>query len=436
MQTTEFNHLESAFLNLERRPDTLSVHVEVRVTGRMDAARLTTAIRAAMQTHPIARARIRYYEGHALRNWWEIPDEPDYVPLTVIDAADDAAVVEARSRLQSIQVPLSLSPCFMVYLVHHADGDWLMLNVHHAMGDGLSTFRIMTSILRNYAGEADPVPDFDPLSVRDLKKLAGSLNWKQRLERVKMLLELLGKGTVAPARVQRKGVSAPKPDEVPGYAFELLPFSPEETKQFMARREKPATVNDMLLAGLALTIQAWNAQHGGDCKRVAIMMPVNLRPEAWWFEVVTNFSSYVSVSVSADQLSDLSATTHEVCQMTTELKEAGAAGVLIDVLEVPKLFPAIIKARLREFMPLFGKATVESTVLSNLGRLAASPDVGDAGKVAEIYFSPPASMPIGVSVGAASMEDRMFLTLRYRKAQFNAEAAREFGALYRQILLG
>ena len=436
MQTAEFNHLESTFMNMDRRPDTWSVQVEVRVSGRIDEDQLRASIRYATEKHPIARARVRPFGEGAVRYFWDIPDQIDHLPLTVYQASRDSEVAEARSRLQSIQVPLSVSPGFIVYLVHHPKGDWLMINVNHTMGDGLSTFRIIQSIVRHYAGDADPVPDLDPLSVRDLKKLAGSKSIAQRIERIKLLLDHLDKARQPPTRVKGKGVSVKNPDELPGYGFELMAFSPRETKQFMTRRVKPATVNDMLLAGLALTIREWNTRNGGKTGRTAIMMPVNLRPEAWWFEVVTNFSSYVSVSLPVSEQTDFAATTQAVCRQTAEYKEAGAAGVLIDLLELPKLFPAVLKARLKELFPLFATNLMETTVLSNLGRLATSPSMGEAGKITDLYFTPPAPMPAGVSVGAASMEDRMFLTLRYRKAHFDAVAAKEFGALYRETLLG
>lgn len=436
MRTAEFNHLESTFLNLDRRPDTWSVQVEVRVSGRIDAEKLRAAIRYATERHPIARARIQPYGEGAVRYHWDIPDQIDHLPLTEYEAQSDADVAKARSRLQSIQVPLSVSPCFMVYLVHQAGGDWLMINVNHTMGDGLSTFRIVQSILRHYAGEPDPVPEIDPLGVRDLKKLAGAKTLSQRIERIKLLIDHLDKARNAPTRVVGKGPSLDDPDAMPGYGFELLPFSSEETRRFMARRVKPATVNDMLLAGLALAVKDWNHCNGGRTGRTAIMMPVNLRPEAWWFEVVSNFSSYVSVSLLPKEQTDFASTTQAVCRQTTEYKDAGAAGVLIDLLEVPKLFPAILKARLKELFPLFGNKLMETTVLSNLGRLAASPSMGEAGRITDLYFTPPAPMPAGVSVGAASMGDRMFLTLRYRLAHFDAAAAREFGQLYRDVLLG
>ena len=45
-------------------------------------------------------------------------------------------------------------------------------------------------------------------------------------------------------------------------------------------------------------------------------------------------------------------------------------------------------------------------------------------------------MPMGVSIGATSLENRMMLALRYRNAVFDAAAAEDFAALYRATLLG
>jgi len=56
--------------------------------------------------------------------------------------------------------------------------------------------------------------------------------------------------------------------------------------------------------------------------------------------------------------------------------------------------------------------------------------------VREVWFSPPAPMPLGVSVGVATLGDRMYLTIRYRRALFDAAAAAEFAALFRKELVG
>ena len=174
MRTTPFNHLGDAFLNIERQEDPWSVHLEVQVSGRIDESRLREALRATLQKHPMARARLQPYHEATVTYQWEITESGDHLALDVVTATTEAEIAAARERLISIKVPITVAPAFYATLVHHADGDWLMLSVNHTLADGLSTFRLLTSILRQYAGQPDPVPDFDPLTVRDLKALAGA----------------------------------------------------------------------------------------------------------------------------------------------------------------------------------------------------------------------------------------------------------------------
>ncbi len=435
MITTELNLLDAAFLNIERPQDPWSIHLELQLEKRIDEERLRAAIAHAQRLHPLARARLRPYHAGSLSYSWEIGDQSDVEPLRVRQAETERDLAELRAELLSASVPLNVSPGFRLLLARAPDGDRLMINLHHAVADGLSAFRIMTSIVRHYAGETDPVPDVDPFAVRDLRSLAATQSLRERLERLGLFAEYLMRSTTAPVRVNGRGAPPGDPDDAPGYGVHLLPFTAEETARFLAARRKPATVNDMLLVGLALTIRAWNRETGGRTGKISVMMPVNLRPREWWFEVVSNFSSYVNVILDETDQRAFDSAVDAVCRQTLRLKEAGAAGTLIDVLSIPRFLPAVLKARLREIAPTVGRGHVQTSWLSNLGRLAAAPVMGDAGPVSAIYFSPPAHMPMGVSVGAVSLEDRMTLTLRYRRAVFDAAAAKDFAERYRAILL-
>ncbi len=438
MQTTGFNIVDYPMFNLDRPQESMSVHIEVRASGRIDAEKLCRAIWRATETHPMARARMQAHHEGVTRYKWEIPARMEHLPLEVVDAGTQAEVSDARARLQSLPISLLASPPFAVTLVHHKGGDYLMLNVNHAAGDGMATFRLMTSIVRQYAGEADPVPDLDPLAARDLKNLVGSRNTAERIRRIGMFLDFLWQARKEPVRIKPKGVSVRDPDKAPGYGFHLMKLSQKESRQIMARRVKPATINDMLLAGLIRTIRLWNDNEGGRKGRISVMMPMNLRPQEWWFEVFSNIVSMVMVSLEGDeQTGDLAQMMTRINEQTAQLKEAGATGVLVDMLEVPLNLPSILKKRLNDVAPTFlGRNYVDSTVLSNLGRLASPPNFGDAGHVVECYFTPPCHMPLGASVGAATIGDVMHLTLRYRNAQFSPEAAQEFGELYRAVLRG
>jgi hypothetical protein len=43
-------------------------------------------------------------------------------------------------------------------------------------------------------------------------------------------------------------------------------------------------------------------------------------------------------------------------------------------------------------------------------------------------------MPLGASFGAATFDGRLHLALRYRRAQFDGDAAAAFAKLYRDVL--
>ena len=51
------------------------------------------------------------------------------------------------------------------------------------------------------------------------------------------------------------------------------------------------------------------------------------------------------------------------------------------------------------------------------------------------WFTPPAGFTRGFSVGAFSLGGRLYLGLRYQRAHLDEDAAAEFAALYRGVLL-
>ena len=429
----ELNLLDEGFVDIDTPREPWSIQLEVRASGKLDHARLEDALRSAVATHPMARARLRRRGLGEWRRAWEIRPELDDLPLEVVEASSSRKLAEARSAAFSHCPSLDAPPPFVLTLVRYPKGDYLLLNTHHAATDGLGTLRLMTSVIRNYAGEPDPVPEIDPLAVRDLAALAGSASVKDRIQRIVALLEFLGMAATPPARIE------PQTDDARarGYGFVTIELDAGESAKVARRRKKPGTVNDVLLAAWARTIGLWNAERGAGSGRVSIMMPVNLRPEAWWHEVIANFSSYVSVSLPPEAQDDLAGALSAVTAQTQKLKKAGAAGLLIDLLALRNLVPPLLRGQMAALLPMTGTRIFDTTMLSNLGRLPEVAGFGAAGgALREIWFSPPAPMPLGLTVGAASMGDRMFLTLRHRYALLDSAAAAEFGALFRKVLVG
>jgi hypothetical protein len=80
-------------------------------------------------------------------------------------------------------------------------------------------------------------------------------------------------------------------------------------------------------------------------------------------------------------------------------------------------------------------AVVDTASLSNLGTSDPLSTLLDAGRAA-VWFSPPCQMPLGLGVGAVTIGDRLHVTMRYRHAQFDRDAARKFAQLFRDVLGG
>lgn len=426
MPVVDLNLLDELYLHLDRPEEPWSVHLEVAVEGSFDLERLRAAIASAADRHPLARARLREPRGTDVRYHWDIDEQLDELPLEERDCADDAALDCARSKLLSRNRSLERSPPFALTLAHGPDGDALILNLHHAAGDGISALRLMGSILRAYGREEDPLPAVDPLAVRDVSELAGAQSLADRARRTPAALEYAARVAAPPVRIAPDGAS-----DRGGYGFRLL-----ELDVGAVRRRDGATVNDSLIAALAVTVRRWNERHDAPAGTIHVMMPINLRPSEWRLDVVGNFASYVTVQLGGDEHGDLERATAAVAARTARIKEAGIGGLILDLFEAPAALPIALKRQLQRLIPLTGDLVVDTAVLSNLGRLEGVPRLGGAGPVRAVWFSPPGRMPLGASVGVATLDERVFLTLRYRHALFDAHAAKEFGELLRGVATG
>jgi NRPS condensation-like uncharacterized protein len=425
--TASLNILDELYMHLDREDEPWSVHIEAEVEGSVDPERLVEAVREAAGRHPIARARLGESRGTDFSYEWVIADDLADPPVSVVDGELD----QAREALMGHSPALDRIGPFEVVLVKRSEGDVLLLNLHHAAGDGMGALRLLVSILRAYAGEPDPDPPVDPLEVRDVTDLIGAESVIDRVKRIRALVEHVARFVTPPIRIAPRGGD----DDVPGYGFETLRFGPDEVEAIMAHRAGGATANDVLIAALGVTARRWNEQHDGGTGRAALMMPVNLRPKDWRFDVIANFASYVTVHLAEGEQTDMPTAVAAAADRTRKIKDDGIPGLIVDLLAFPTALPTGIKQRLQQLIPLTGNVVVDTAVLSNLGRLDEMPSAGDAGEVTRIGFSPPGRMPLGASIGTATVADELFVTLRYRHALFDAPAAADFAALYSEVLV-
>jgi NRPS condensation-like uncharacterized protein len=430
MASIPLSLLDELYLNLDRDKEPWTVHYELRLGMQLDADRLSAAIATAADSHPLARSRLAAWRFQDHGYDWEIADRLDEVPLTIAVCRDEAALEQERERLFCRSPSLATAPPFEIVLARCADGDSVMLNLHHAAGDGISAARLLLSITRAYAGVDDPVPLLDPLAVHDVREVAAARSAAERSARRRAVVRASWRPVVPPARVARDGG-----DDRPAYGFESFALSPDESRSLFARHPKCTTVNDVLLAALAVAIGRWNAEHARSAGPIALSMPVNLRPPEWQHEIFANFASWVTVWVRPGRGEDLDSVVSRVAERTRAIKRDRLGGMAVDLLAISGRLMIAAKRWIQHMKPFTGTAVVDTATLSNLGTLEPLPALFDGAEVAA-WFSPPSQMPLGVGVGAVTLRDRLYLTMRYRHAQFDRAAARRFAELYRDVLAG
>lgn len=429
MTSIPLSLLDELYLNLDRETEPWTAHYELHLGLHLEADRLADAIIAAARWHPLARARLASWRFQDRSYDWEIADELDEVPLTIVECADDAAFEQAREQLFSRSPSLATSPPFLIVLARRPGGDCVMLNLHHAAGDGVSAARLMLSIMRAYAGEKDPVPALDPLAVHDIRDFAAARSATEQSARSRALVVGALRPLVHTARIARDGG-----DDRPAYGFETFALSSEESLTLFTRHSDRTTVNDALLAALAVAIGRWNEEHGQSVGPIALSMPVNLRPPEWRLEIFSNFATWVTVWIRAEQGDDLSSVVRRVSERTRAIKRDRLGGLAVDLLEMSGKMTIAAKRWLQYVKPFAADAVVDTASLSNLGNLQPLPAQFDGVDTA-VWFSPPSQMPLGLGVGAVTVRDRLHVTLRYRYAQFDRAAARRFAELYRSVLV-
>ncbi|MDJ0347197.1 hypothetical protein QMK19_11735 [Streptomyces sp. H10-C2] len=422
---------ESADL-LERRGEPNLILLELRLAGRLDADRLRAAVGDALRALPMARARRASGGPWRRRSSWEIPGGPDLDPLTVAPAG--AVPDTERRRMMDTPVPLSTSPTLRLRLLpspgtpgpgadasgtggHAADGgDRLLIAAHHALFDAISCLGFLTSVSHAYNGTQDPVAVPDETRTPESPAAPDAAHAPH--------------AELFPRAVRVARAAAPGDG---GYGCVLTEFDADRTAALAAAaRRRAATVNDLLITALALTVTRWNAAHRRPSTPVRITMPINARAADRRFDGIRNHSRLTSISSAAGEPAELLAS---VADQTRRAKRtaAPAGGPAAQVLGSPAL-PRGLRRTLVGPVRAAARLLADTTMLSNLGRLPDPPAFDGAGNTTGLWLAAPAPMPRGLSVSALTVFGRLHLAVRHRYAVLGAPAAAAFTAAFTEAL--
>ncbi|MFI1828699.1 condensation protein [Streptomyces sp. NPDC020412] len=388
-----------------------SIHVEVRLPGRVDPARLRRAFAEALRRHP--RAQVRQAPGpwYRRRYFWELTEGPDPgVDVVTEPDPEPEALERARERCLASAPPLSAAPPIRVEVVDDPErpgGTALFLTVNHTALDAPAALRVLATAAELYGGRR-AAPAAPPVRTPPGGRAAappGAPPW------------------VPPARVARG-----TPPGGPGNGLLVADLA-------VPRRPPGAayTVNDQLLVATALTIAHWNREHGAPPRPIRITMVVDDRPRGAAMPI-GNGTRLVDVPFTVAELAagerglagpDPDATgalLRRTADRTRVLKAVHRPqlGYGAGMLTAPVL-PVAWRAAVARGLRRAAGPWASTTLLSNMGRLAYALDFGDAGRADAVWFSAPARMPRGLSVTTASTAGRLHLALRWSKALLAAE---------------
>lgn len=425
-QKTPFSPIDEILDLTDSDAYPVNVHIEVRAPDSIDAARMRDAVAAAIEIHPLARARRLPPAAGDKQLFWEVHDSAGIDPLQVFEAGDDESVARVRSQFLSTRVPLHESPPLRVALVRSDDGDHLILNVSHAAADGIGTLRFLRSVLRAYSGEKDETGLIEPLTARDIESLCAPTTQEAKLKRFKTYAASMKSQLPAPTNV----ATVSDTDSI-SYGCLHYTVTVDDMAELDPKRHVQGTFNDLLVAAMHRTVQVWNDQQDTETALVRVTSPVNLRPKDWWFEVFGNFAMSFATNTDARQREEPDKLMLAVLEQSRIAKEEGFAESMLLGLGLGSKLPFWAKNLMFQNP---GGSSVTSAALTNAGRISEPLVFGEMGEATEVWMSPPAVMPDGLGLGITSYNGNMHLSFRHCYELLDDAGAQAFAQLFHEQL--
>ncbi|MGH9225142.1 MAG: hypothetical protein ACRD2W_15485 [Acidimicrobiales bacterium] len=434
---TPFTVVDETLLRCDRAEEPQTVQLEVRVAGSVDARRLGDAVKDAVARHPMARVSKATRRRLLSPPLWEIHDpaalDVERV-LSVAEAQTDTAMGRLRDAFYSQGVDVSCPPPFRLTLVARPGGDTILFTFNHAAADGIGALRLLQSVANSYAGR----PHLAPVDDVALRHPVVPRAPKRQDDRPTDHHRSRPPGRPARPAFPRPSLIAASPAAFgPGYRFHQSVVPGLSLASSHPTEPGPRiTVNDLLVASLHQSISEWNSGRGVPCERVLVLLPVSMRPEALRLEIVGNCLSSSIVATDPDDRREPQRLLRTVVAQTLAAKAGGAATPYRRPAWARQVFPLLMPVL---SLPVLRRRWQTAAVVSNVGTvdgvLSFGPLDSDSGRITECWAAAPNFMPMGLSVGAATVDGRLCLALRCRRALFDAEDAAAFAGLFERQLM-
>ncbi|WP_276260206.1 hypothetical protein [Haloglomus litoreum] len=426
-ETMPFTPLEEMTHHLDETFQPWNMQGEIESTGTVDIERLEAATATAMEYHPLASARRRPSTLTDTRYEWILPDDPE--PLDVIEVdSDEVPLEEVRNRIYGERFDLTEEAPVRICIYRGGGldgGDRVLQSTSHVAGDGLGTLRYSQAVWEAYKGN-DPMRD--PVTLQESRSFLQDIGVNRiadAVEGIDSLARRARESITRPTGLARDGGR-----DVDGWGYTRLDLSQELTTRLVRDRPDGISVNDVLLSALHLAMADWNDRHGKVTGRLSVMMPVNLRPQEWFHQVMAMYSMFESVRSGRGDRRDAADLLEHVAWQTTRIKERDRAAALYKALAMlPDEIPIGLRQELPELLRGPGMRLTDTIILTNLGNIPTYPSVGTDTEERP-FFTPPSWEGTPVGLGVASLDGRVRIFGRYLRTQFDQDGADRFMSTY------
>lgn len=396
--------------------------------GVVERPRFEAAVRAVLNEHPLLMSIIRGKQtSRTGALYWQTTDVP--VPLHWERSG-------STDGLPNWPRPIDLAaePPLRVYVQQQEKGFSLILQIHHAAADALGVFRFMQDVLAHYGGAYDA-------TIRDTAKFAdrcrfdyGDIPMGRRY--YQNLVRVAKYFSFSPSCLRFSQQRCPTGDtDRP----ELAAWPPATTRRFdvptterliAAAKSRGVTVNDLLLAGLFLTLGSWNFRSRISGENIRVAMPLNMRQTHHRWLPAANIVSMCFLDRMMHPNADRETLVRGIRRETALIKELRLGSAMLGALRLSGCLPGGLEAFLR--LQAHVLSCPVTSVLSNIGvafQGSGLPRRSDGCiAVAEIVLvrvealapSRP-SMPVGFT--ATTYAGRLGLTLSYDPSRVNPSDA-------------
>jgi Condensation domain len=261
--------------------------LEVRLSGKLERSTLETSWQAALNRHPLLRARLA-----KIKRQWQWIDFPDDAPR--IDWAEPDAPLEfAGAEL----IDLEREPGVRLWVRADEEAARLVFQFHHSCCDGVGGLQFIGDLLAIYANQQVPVDAAHALPLLDNELLAERGSFGLKTPKLKELIRdvryiisdafrLVARRSIpvslprtTPAADDRNSAAPPKKALAPFPGLESYTYGSEELRPLrQAARQTGASLNDLLMCCFFQALIEWNVQSGETpLGWLRLNVPTNLR---------------------------------------------------------------------------------------------------------------------------------------------------------------